>query len=138
MQTFLPHANFCYSAKSLDYRRLGKQRVEAMQIANIISGKAKHKAWRNHPAVRMWQGYLNGLIQYAVEICDEWTARGYNDTCKEKILSLKTDEVVVYPPWIGDERVHGSHRSKLMQKDYKYYSQHQWRDPLDLEYYWPV
>ena len=34
MQTFLPYADFKRSAESLDNKRLGKQRVEAMQIYN--------------------------------------------------------------------------------------------------------
>ena len=38
MQTFLPYPSFEESAKVLDWRRLGKQRVEGMQIINAISG----------------------------------------------------------------------------------------------------
>ena len=34
MQTFLPYDNFEESASVLDWKRLGKQRVEAMQIVN--------------------------------------------------------------------------------------------------------
>ena len=34
MQTFLPTSNFAESAKYLDYRRLGKQRVEVLQLLN--------------------------------------------------------------------------------------------------------
>ena len=36
VNTFLVSRNFQESAKILDYRRLGKQRVEAMQILNIL------------------------------------------------------------------------------------------------------
>ena len=36
VNTFLVSRNFQESAKMLDYRRLGKQRVEAMQILNIL------------------------------------------------------------------------------------------------------
>ena len=36
MQTFLPHRSFSKSAETLDYRRLGKQRVEAKQILEAI------------------------------------------------------------------------------------------------------
>ena len=32
MQTFLPYADFAQSAKALDPKRLGKQRVETIQI----------------------------------------------------------------------------------------------------------
>ena len=36
MQTFLPYESFKQSARVLDWRRLGKQRVEGMQIINAI------------------------------------------------------------------------------------------------------
>ena len=36
MQTFLPYDSFEESASVLDWKRLGKQRVEAMQIVNAI------------------------------------------------------------------------------------------------------
>jgi hypothetical protein len=36
MQTFLPYEDFTLSAQVLDYRRLGKQRVEALQIYNVL------------------------------------------------------------------------------------------------------
>ena len=32
MQTFLPYADFLASAKALDQKRLGKQRVETIQV----------------------------------------------------------------------------------------------------------
>ena len=56
MQTFLPDKSFVNSSRILDYRRLGKQRVEARQIYNILIGNTKSNAWRNHPAVLMWRG----------------------------------------------------------------------------------
>ena len=37
VQTFLVNSNFRLSAKSLDWKRLGKQRVEAYQILNLIN-----------------------------------------------------------------------------------------------------
>ena len=36
MQTFLPVADFVESARMLDYKRLGKQRVEGMQLLNAM------------------------------------------------------------------------------------------------------
>ena len=64
MQTFLPYKGFRQSAQALDYKRLGKQRVEALQIHNIVSGKRTTGGWVNHPAVKMWQGYANALAVY--------------------------------------------------------------------------
>ena len=36
MQTFLPFPDFKMSAQVLDYKRLGKQRVEALQILKTL------------------------------------------------------------------------------------------------------
>jgi len=37
MQTFLPYDNFSMSARVLDNKRLGKQRVEALQILKVLN-----------------------------------------------------------------------------------------------------
>ena len=54
MQTFLPRESFIESNQSLDYRRLGKQRVEAKQILNVLLNRTETKGWRNHPITKMW------------------------------------------------------------------------------------
>ena len=55
MQTFLPYKSFRNSFESLDYKRLGKQRVEARQVLNILRDKTQTKGWRNHPITKMWK-----------------------------------------------------------------------------------
>jgi hypothetical protein len=50
MQTFLPYESYARSAAVLDRQRLGKQRVEAMQILRVLAGETA--GWGNHPAVR--------------------------------------------------------------------------------------
>ena len=62
MQTFLPYSDFERSAKTLDYKRLGKQRVEAYQILQALSDP--NYGWQNHPAVKMWRGYEEALVAY--------------------------------------------------------------------------
>ena len=52
MQTFLPYKSFVKSAQCLDNKRLGKQRVEAMQILKSIY--IEDYGWKNHPATKMW------------------------------------------------------------------------------------
>ena len=81
MQTFLPYEDFAQAAKCLDSKRLGKQRVEALQILNALL-KPDAKGWKNHPAVKMWRGNERTLIEYGVAICDEWTRRGHRDTVR--------------------------------------------------------
>ena len=75
MQTFLPYPGFAASAKVLDRQRLGKQRVEAMQIDNALEDEGN--GWHRHPAVQMWKGYRLALRAYANAIISEWVARGY-------------------------------------------------------------
>jgi len=139
MQTFLPYPDFKKSAKCLDYKRLGKQRVEAKQILNILNGKAKLNkngkiSWENHPAVKMWKGYEKPLTQYMNTMIQEWIDRGYKNTMEINRSNEKFD----LPPWIGDDRLHSSHRSNLLRKNKDYYSKFGWIETNDLLYYWPI
>jgi len=83
MQTFLPHEDFSISASILDDKRLGKQRVEALQIYNVLVGnltkKGKpYKGWLRHPAVLMWDGHVEALLLYKNKMIEEWILRGFN------------------------------------------------------------
>ena len=64
MQTFLPYKDFTKSAKALDNKRLGKQRVEVKQILNALDGKSK--GWTNHPATNMWRDMKQPLHNTAL------------------------------------------------------------------------
>ena len=132
MQTFLPYPDFHESAKVLDVKRLGKQRVETLQL---LKG-----SWPNHPASRMWRGHMRALAQYGVAICDVWISRGYKDTCREKILALAEnypESESTLPSWIGDEAFHRSHQSNLVRKDSNRYGKIFPNVPDNLEYIWP-
>ena len=78
MQTFLPYESFEKSAKVLDWRRLGKQRVEGMQIINAINNP-NPQGWKNHPATIMWTPYVDALKHYTNVMIREWISRGYNN-----------------------------------------------------------
>ena len=134
MQTFLPYKGFELSAQTLDYKRLGKQRVEAFQILNVLLGRTETKArgWINHPITKMWKGYENALKLYTNTMIDEWVYRGYNNTMvKEDIVGK-----IKYPHWIGYELFHSSHRANLLRKDYEYYSQFKWVENPESPYVW--
>ena len=45
MQTFLPYSNYPASARVLDNKRLGKQRVEVLQILKALAGESKFESW---------------------------------------------------------------------------------------------
>jgi hypothetical protein len=113
--TFLISSNFSETASVLDDRRLLKQRVEAYQIINAIE---LGKGWINHPATKMWVGYTDALKEYYNIMVLECIKRGKNNN-----MELYKDLVVKkYPKWIYNEKVHNSHKARLIAKDFEYYS----------------
>ena len=133
MQTFLPHPNIRESLKSLDSQRLGKQRVEAHQILNILLKRTKTKGWRNHPAVKMWKGHVNALKLYFNESIKEWTSRGYKNNMKLETIRGK----IVFPEWFGNKSFHSAHKSNLLRKHKEHYSTFKWKESPNLPYVWP-
>jgi hypothetical protein len=140
VNTFLPYPDFNRTARCLDYKRLGKQRVEVFQILQALLGIKK--GWRHHPATKMWKGYEWCLFDYNCSICLEWRSRGYQDTIYDKmdLLPFPNQGCLKrsFPPWLGDERLHQSHRSNLLRKNKEYYGKFGWMEPDNLPYYWPV
>ncbi|SFB19311.1 hypothetical protein SAMN05216266_10628 [Amycolatopsis marina] len=149
MQTFLPVPDFAETARILDVRRLGKQRVEALQLLRALT--VPGHGWRHHPAAAMWAGYEEALTRYGLEICAHWSAGGRADTCA---ASLRTDLRVALgrttvrdvtelsaagelPPWIGDADFHRGHQSALVRKDPGHYRAWFPGVPDDLPYVWP-
>ncbi len=149
MQTFLPYPDFAACAAVLDTRRLGKQRVEALQVLRGLT--VPDYGWRHHPAVRMWTGYEEALVRYGLEICRAWVAGGRRDSCAASLADgLRTcgrgparsqDELAraeELPPWLGVAEFHRSHRSALVRKDPAHYRPHFPDVPDDLPYLWPA
>lgn len=134
MTTFLPYADFRQSARVLDRARLGKQRVETLQI---VRSHLQKGGWANHPATLMWAGYTRALIEYGLVICDEWIRRGYRDSVQEQLSELVFTFDYDMPPWLGDERLHQSHRNVLLKKDPDWYSHFGWKPSVFTFYYWP-
>lgn len=133
MQTFVPSPNIDATVGCLDYRRLGKQRVEAFQIIKALT--LPSYGWQNHPAVKMWRGYVPALKWYHNHCIREWISRGYNNTMA---LFPAVELEGTLPSWWGDDRVHSSHRAALLFKDRTYYSQWGWRESPILNYHWPT
>ncbi|MFD1713490.1 MSMEG_6728 family protein [Amnibacterium flavum] len=145
MQTFLPFEDFDASMRVLDQARLGKQRVETLQVLRSLL--LPSYGWQNHPVSRMWRGFVPGLTAYGLSNVREWTARGHADSTSALIREFApevdglTQEALaargLLPRWVGDEEVHRSHRSNLIRKDPSFYEPLFPGTPGDLEYVWP-
>jgi Pyrimidine dimer DNA glycosylase len=155
IQTFLPYADFARSAAVLDTKRLGKQRVETLQIFQVLvelrwnrTGPVpfiepfEPKGWRRHPAVLGWRGFESVLLDYQRAICSEWTSRGFADTClasTEGLFAASGRPVRAdRPAWTLDPEVHRSHQSNLIRKDPLVYAPLFPGVPADLDYVWPA
>ena len=141
MQTFAPYTCVTKIAKCLDYKRLGKQRVESWQIYCAINDL--HYGWQNHPTVEMWRNYGFFLLEYGLAMCIEWDTRGYRDTMHERFMKeiskINSKGTILETPWWwGNYQFHASHRSNLLRKDPEYYSRFGWIEPNDLPYFWPT
>ena len=150
VQTFLPLADFEATARALDSLRLGKQRVETLQVFRALT-RADY-GWRSHPVVLMWAGHEEALTTYGLTMCREWRRRGFADTVAATITAelrvaagieaARSQERLAaareLPPWLGDEALHLSHRSALVRKDPGHYAARFPGVPDDLPYVWPV
>ncbi|MFB6477361.1 MSMEG_6728 family protein [Streptomyces virginiae] len=149
MQTFLPFPSFAASEAVLDVRRLGKQRVEAVQVLRglVVPGYG----WRRHPAVRMWRGTRRHSSGTG------WRSAGRGPRRGAPILvpspwsrtsgrgsrggGARTEEQLAgdgdLPPWLGAPDFHRSHQSALVRKHPDFYRECFPGIPDDLPYVWP-
>lgn len=149
MQTFVPYSDFEASARALDVKRLGKQRVEVIQIVRALT--VPGYGWASHPAVLMWKGYEEALGRYGLTMCDVWVELGFGDTCAATIAydlrligieSIRSyaelAEAQALPSWLADPAVHRSHQSSLVRKEPEHYGPMFPGVPDDIAYLWPV
>ena len=149
MQTFLPVAEFTESARLLDSPRLGKQRVETLQVLRAL--ELPDYGWVTHPVVRMWRGRTAALVVYGRAMVAEWRSRGFADSTDRLISEFAPQAAEatqaelaaagLLPTWVGNEELHRSHRSNLLAKDPGFYraafAERFPGEPEDLPYLWP-
>lgn len=147
MQTFITSPNFKATAKMLDDKRLGKQRVEALQIENTLEILNRGydpitdgaRGWVSHPAVLMWRGFERMLGAYKNAMICEWIERGFKNTMEFSPYN----KLYVMPRWYTNgellHRVIDSHRANLVQKDPAFYSPKFTEQEVGNKkpYYWP-
>jgi hypothetical protein len=147
----VPFEGFSDSAAVLDNKRLNKQLLEGRQIYNILSSGRTSGAWVNHPAVKMWRNHENSLFQYLLAMRIECDLRGIATQKNwDAITEMHNNnwhrgDTVIHPAWLGDERVHLSHRQNLYKKSPDYYAEFSRDNALakcsccdSCNYFWPT
>jgi hypothetical protein len=62
----------------------------------------------------------------------EWIGRGFKNT-----MAIETiPKLVTYPPFIGNERFHSSHRANLLKKEPEFYVKYNWVENPEDPYVW--
>ena len=148
MMTFRPYADHEQSARVLDDKRLGKQRLEAYQIMGAMMAPLTGEVggWTNHPVVQMWGGrpnpyidhacgelHLRDLLEYYYAIRNEWRRRGFKHQMEYKVLpfvfmashTLNLPVIAKHPlPW--EKPQEARHKLILYRKDPEFYGKY-WR-----------
>jgi Pyrimidine dimer DNA glycosylase len=132
MQTFLPYPAMRDSLDALDNKRLNKQILETYQILKVLSGQSQSNAWRNHPAVLMWEGAENELWRYGQtamvlaemrDIKTDKNKQNFKDLAKIAVLSWGDDEPLWRKSPTVIKRVNATHKANLYRKDPIYYEE---------------
>lgn len=138
MQTLLPYANFARSARTLDSDRLVKQAIDCKQL--VIAQIDPLFGWQTHRAKTMWNGHVRSLCAYGIAIIDEAICRGIRLSAYERSWLVHLHEhaqgTTLAPWWLGDTRLHSSHRAHLKRRNPHYYRAFA-EDPT-LLMWWPT
>lgn len=150
--TWLPYSDFLKIFECLDDYRLGRQMFEAGVVLDHLVGRAKDTMWKRHASTRMWHGYHSALGFYTSMAVREMHVRGYatmrvapydfyHDYTTATLHYAAHEFVplneIEYPPWLGDERLHSSHRAGLLALEPKFYAQHGWTEDPKTEVLYP-
>lgn len=145
----------------LDDKRLGKQRVEAKQLIDILEYYDEHgvmpdQGWTNHKATKMWIGHTKALKVYFNKTVELWISRGFKnnydfyevDDCE--IIKCKFDgkkaefekeaNSDTFPIWFSFPPFHYSHRAALYMKNPEYYESFRTKKVIPyigMGYFWP-
>lgn len=140
---FLPYASFRQSAACLDDQTLSQQIGAAREILLALLFPP-HPAAPATPAVQMWHGYERHLCGHGIALCVQRQCRqDGDDTLLEWFRSqllIQQDKSAADPPWLGDGRLHSSHRGRLLAIKPEHYRQFGWTEtPQDDEgdCWWP-
>lgn len=144
MITFLPWNSYRECAKSLDNARLRNQVFEAKIIYETIVRESgcrefgKNSGVNSAPMFHMWRGWAPSLLRYTSEMIEECEARRlWIDPIWRSFVYLHIENAEL-PPFMGDERLHKSHRKALVFKKPEWYLPQFKMKGEEHQYFFPV
>lgn len=150
MNILLPYPSFAHSVAVLDRERLGKQRFDCRQVLAALRAErgGRTMSFGAEPVVALWRGYESALALYYTFCVNEWVKRGYNNTmvtpydenwCRRagEDTALQAEAASIQlPRWLGDGKLHESHRAWLLASAPEHYRQMDWVE-VQQDLYWP-
>lgn len=150
MHIFLPYPSFSHSAAILSTDLLNKQRMDCRQVLSALRYKRQGKklSWIDHPLVSAWEGHESALALYMSLCVKEFIDRTGVDALHAPynylwMRSPGEDEYLASngleekpPSWVGDERVHSSHRACLLSLSADYAFRYAWSELPSKDCLW--
>lgn len=115
MQSFITSSCLLTCSKNLDNKRLGKQRLEGVQMLNAMNNP-HNRGWKNHPCTEMWRPYQESLKFYINCIIEEWIFRGFKNTMQ--FFPQYSEQM---PDWFHWQSLQRSHKASLLRKNPHFY-----------------
>jgi hypothetical protein len=153
IMTWLPYQDFLTTFQTLSDYHVGRQMHEAGIVLDYLVGIGHEKLCDRFRTTRMWKGYPSALAFYHSMAIREHVMRGgrplrtaaydfYHgfqiETLHYAHRKLVPVQEIEYPPWLGDERLHASHRGALFrQYPEHYFHRTDWIEYKDLPLFWP-
>lgn len=137
--TYLPYPDFQRSVNVLDDELLDEQRLGSVRLLEALLFGCDEGEWR--PSADMWRGFEVCLFHLQLALYAEWRDRGFDDDWvlghsgavmveggMGQYVTRNADGKLIVsippredPPWLGDQRLHRSHRAALVRLRPAYY-----------------
>jgi hypothetical protein len=101
-----------------------------------MDGGVSISRWRNHPAVRLWKDHERALAVYGLEMCSEWSRRGFIDNQFEYFYKLMYELNEQDLDVSFSDLLYSSHRAALLHKNPEHYRQFKWKEVPKIDYVW--
>jgi len=151
LRTWLPMFGYCSSAAKLSDKLLKRQIVDARTILEILDALATDKrepSSKDDMVLLGWRGHERSLCIYFSSFAHEWRVKrklpggfvsaAWASKRDEELAGLGSPHNNLYkPPWVGNEDVCRSHRSRLIALNEKRYGPYWPNNPLDMPTLWP-